>query len=179
MSNVIFDISISRDGYLAGPDRTADAPLGRGGERLHEWAHGADERDRAVMDGGVATNGAVICGRRTYDDSLPWWGADGPTGSERVPVFVLTHQLPDDSPADGVYRFVTGGIEDALAQARAAAGDKNVVVMGGAETGRQFIEAGLVDMLSIHLAPVELGDGVKMFDVVHTPAATHLQLPTR
>jgi dihydrofolate reductase len=132
--------------------------------------------------------GAVIAGRRTYDDSLPWWGADGPTGPARVPVFVLSHDVPADVPDGDVYTFVTGGIEPTLEQARAAAGDKDVTVMGGAETGRQFLEAGLVDEVTIHLVPVLFGDGTRMFEHLgdgqvrlenagstQTPAATHLR----
>jgi dihydrofolate reductase len=131
----------------------------------------------------------VITGRRTYDDSMPWWGADGPTGPARLPVFVVTHSEPDAVPAGGVYTFVTDGIEAALEQARAAAGDKDVTVMGGAQTGRQFIAAGLVDELSLHIVPVLFGAGTRMFEdlgsghlalepvsAIQTPRATHLRL---
>lgn len=180
MSNVIFDMSMSLDGFVTGADPRPDEPNGDGGQRLNEWAFAGDERDRAVLADGVAGLGAVIAGRRTYDLSLPWWGSDGPAGEARVPVFVLTHEPPADAPAGGVYRFVTGGVEAALEQARAAAGDKYVVVMGGAETGRQFLAAGLIDELSIHLVPVELGAGTRLFDaVVQTPAATHLRFALR
>jgi dihydrofolate reductase len=140
-----------------------------------------------VLIAGAGT-GAVICGRRTYDDSLPWWGADGPTGAVRVPVFVLSHDVPEGVPEGGVYRFVTGGIEDALKQAMDAAGDKDVTVMGGADTGQQYLRAGLVDELSIHLVPVLFGSGTRMFEhlgdqhlqlepagTVQTTAATHLR----
>ena len=180
MSNVIFDISMSLDGFVTGPDPRPEEPNGDGGQRLNEWAFAGDERDREVLENGVAGLGAVIAGRRTYDLSLPWWGPGGPAGDARVPVFVLTHEPPSDAPADGVYTFVTGGVEAALEQARAAAGDKYIVVMGGAETGRQFLTAGLVDELSIHLVPVELGAGTRMFDAaVQTAAATHLRLRIR
>jgi len=185
MSKVFFDISMSLDGFMTAANRTPEAPMGDGGERLVAWAFGADDRDREVLTSGVAGTGAVIAGRRTYDTSLPWWGADGPTGDARVPVFVLSHSVPDDVPDGGVYRFVDG-VEAALEQARAAAGDRGVTVMGGAETGREFIRAGLVDELSIHLIPVVLGDGTRMFeglglelanlDAIQTPAATHLRL---
>jgi dihydrofolate reductase len=115
-------------------------------------------------------------------------GADGPTGEARVPVFVLSHGEPEDTPADGIYTFVAGGIEDALKQAKAAAGDKDVTVMGGADTGHQYLRAGLVDELSIHLIPVLFGGGTRMFEhvgdghvqlehlgAVQTAAATHLR----
>jgi dihydrofolate reductase len=163
--------------------------MGPGGERLVAWAFGEDERDRQVLTDGVAGTGAVIAGRRTYDTSLPWWGADGPTGDARVPVFVVTHDPPADGPEGGVYSFVTGGIEAALDQAKAAAGDKDVTVMGGADIGQQYLRAGLVDELSIHLVPILLGGGTRMFEHVgerhielervgltDTAAATHLRL---
>lgn len=149
---------------------------------------GGDDRDYEVLAQGVASAGAVIAGRRTYDASLPWWGADGPTGSARLPLFVLTHREPDDQPAGGVYRFVTDGLQAALQQARAAASDKNVVIMGGAEVGQQFIKAGLVDEIQIHLVPVLFGSGTRMFEhigdrhielevteIVDTLAATHVR----
>ena len=188
MGKVVFDISMSLDGFMTAANRRAEEPLGDGGERLHEWAFGDDERDREVLSGGVKALGAVVAGRRTYDDSVPWWGADGPTGETRVPVFVLTHDAPQDAPEGGVYTFVTGGIEAALEQARAAAGDKDVTVMGGADTGQQYLRAGLVDELSIHLVPVLFGSGTRMFEhlggqhlqlelagSVQTAAATHLR----
>jgi dihydrofolate reductase len=164
-------------------------PLGVGGERLHEWAFGEDERDRGVLAEGGQGVGAVIAGRRTYDASVAFWGADGPTGPARLPVFVVTHEPPTDSPPDGVYRFVTDGIEAALNDARQAAGDQNVTVMGGPDLGGQFLAAGLVDELSIHLVPIMFGRGKRLFDglpreqhmqleplaTIQTPNATHLR----
>jgi dihydrofolate reductase len=188
MGSVTSDISVSLDGFIAGPGDGVDNPLGDGGERLHEWAFGDDPRDREVLAGGAGSLGAVICGRRTYADSVPFWEADGPTGPARVPVFVVCHEVPGNVPEGGVYTFVTDGIEAALKQAQSAAGDKDVTVMGGADTGRQFIEAGLVDELSIHLVPVLFGGGTRMFEhlgdghqqlenlgAVQTAAATHLR----
>ena len=142
MGNVIFDISMSLDGFMTAAGQTAEEPMGRGGERLTEWAFGSDERDREILTTGVAGLGSVICGRRTYDTSLPWWGSDGPTGPARVPVFVLSHGEPEEVPEGGVYTFVDG-IEPALDAAREAAGDRYVTVMGGAETGQQFLRADL------------------------------------
>jgi dihydrofolate reductase len=139
----------------------AQKSLGDGGEQLHQWAFGDDRRDREIPTGGASSLGAVICGRRTYDDSIPWWGADGPTGPARVPLFVLSHDVPTDTPAGGVYSFVTEGIEHALEPARDAAGDKDVTVMGGADVGQQYRRAVLVDELSIHLAPVLFGKGTR------------------
>jgi len=188
MSKVVFDISMSLDGFMTAAKQRPEEPLGDGGEQLHQWASSDDPRDREVLTGGGATLGAVICGRRTYDDSQPWWGADGPTGSDRVPVFVLSHDVPTEVPDGGVYTFVTGGVERTLQQARAVAGDKGVTVMGGADTGQQFLRAGLVDELSIHLVPVLFGSGTRMFEhlgdqhiqldpaeVIQTAAATHLR----
>ena len=188
MGKVVFDISMSLDGFMTAANQRPEEPLGEGGERLHEWAFGDDPGDREVFARGAASLGAVICGRRTYADSVPFWDADGPTGQARVPVFVLGHQVPGNVPEGGVYTFVTDGIEAALKQAQAAAGDKDVTVMGGADTGRQFIEAGLVDELSIHLVPVLFGGGTRMFEhlggghlqlenlgAVQTAAATHLR----
>lgn len=188
MTKVIFDISMSLDGFMTAANQRPEEPMGEGGEQLHQWAFGHDPRDREVLTGGASSLGAVICGRRTYDDSLPWWGADGPTGPDRVPLFVLSHDEPADPPAGGVYTFVTGGIEDALRQAKAAAGGKDVTVMGGADTGQQYLRAGLVDELSIHLIPVLFGGGTRMFEhlgnghvqleplgSLQTAAATHLR----
>jgi dihydrofolate reductase len=188
MGKVVFDISMSLDGFMTGAKQRPEEPLGDGGEQLHQWASSDDPRDREVLTGGGATLGAVICGRRTYDDSQPWWGADGPTGSDRVPVFVLSHDVPTEVPDGGVYTFVTGGVERTLQQARAVAGDKGVTVMGGADTGQQFLRAGLVDELSIHLVPVLFGSGTRMFEhlgdqhiqlepaeVIQTAVATHLR----
>lgn len=130
----------------------------------------------------------MIAGRETYDTSLAWWGTDGPTGPARRPVFVVTHRAPTQAPEGGVYSFVTGGIHSALEQASAAAGERTIAVMGGASIGQQFIAAGLVDELQIHLVPVLFGSGTSMFEhlgddhlqleplqVVETPAAIHLR----
>ena len=188
MAKVIFDISMSLDGFVTASNVRPEEPLGDGGRRLHEWAFGEDERNRELLAEAVNFVGAVIAGRRTYDLSLPWWGADGPAGPARVPVFVVTHAEPEEVPEGGVYTFVTDGIESALEEAKAAAGDKDVAVMGGAEIGQPYIRAGLIDEISIHLVPVLLGGGTRMFEhlgsqhiqletagVVETPEATHLR----
>jgi dihydrofolate reductase len=188
MAKVIFDISMSLDGFVTASNVRPEEPLGEGGQRLHEWAFGEDERNRELLTEAVDAVGAIIAGRGTYDLSVPWWGADGPTGPARVPVFVLTHAEPEDAPEGGVYTFVTDGIERALEQAKAAAGEKDVAVMGGAHIGQQYIAAGLVDEISIHLVPVLFGDGTRMFQhlggehfqletagVIETPETTHLR----
>lgn len=191
MGRVVFDISMSLDGYMTGPNRTAEEPLGEGGQRLHDWAMGDDPAGSELLRRAIEGLGATICGRRTYDHSIRWWGADGPSGPARRPLIVVTHEAPASSPENGVYRFVTGGIERALEEAQAAAGDSAVAVMGGADLGRQYLAAGLVDEVQIHLVPVVFGGGTSMFgelgrhldlepmEVIDTPAATHLRYRLR
>ncbi|HEU4332697.1 MAG TPA: dihydrofolate reductase family protein [Lapillicoccus sp.] len=175
MGSVVFDISMSVDGFITAAGRTPEQPTGPGGERLTEWAFGADERNRAYLAENVAQLGAVIAGRETYDTSLPWWGKDGPSGDARAPVFVVTHRGDDATPDGGVYELVTGGLEDALKRAQKAAGDQTVCIMGGADLGRQYIAAGLVDELSLHVVPVLLGAGTPLFTQL-SPDHIHLEL---
>ncbi|HEY7268483.1 MAG TPA: dihydrofolate reductase family protein [Dehalococcoidia bacterium] len=189
MSKVIFDISMSLDGFMTAANRRPEEPVGDGGQQLTAWAMSdGDAAGRKVLEEGIASIGAALAGRETYDTSLPWWGADGPTGPERRPLFVVTHSAPAKSPEGGVYTFVTDGIESALKQAKAVSGDKDVCVMGGASIGQQYIAAGLVDEISIHLIPVLFKSGTRMFEhlggehtqlelleAVETPLATHLR----
>jgi len=188
MGKVIFTISMSLDGYITASNQTPQQPMGDGGERLHDWAFGGDETNQQFLQQAIDGLGAVIAGRRTYDHSMPWWGPDGPTGPARRPVFVVTHEAPADSPPAGVYTFVTDGLKAALGRAQAAAGDRDVTIMGGADLGRQFLAAGLVDEIQLHVVPVLFGSGTPMFDDLHvghvqlemidilpTPAATHLR----
>lgn len=183
MGRVIFDISVSVDGFMTADGITPEEPLGQDGQRLHAWAAG-DEVERVPHP--VAGVGALIAGRRTYDTSLPWWGAGGP--HPPIPVFVVTHEEAEPAAAGSVYTFVTDGIEAALEQARHAAGERSVRVMGGASLGQQFLAAGLVDEVVLHIVPVLLKAGTRMFeqlgsghvglevlDVVPTTAATHLR----
>ena len=187
MSKVIFDISMSLDGFVTASNVRPEEPLGDGGQRLHEWAFGENERNRELLAEAVDAVGAVIAGRHTYDLSVPWWGADGPSGPARIPVFVVSNSEPEEVPDGGVYTFVDR-IERALEEAKAAAGDKDVAVMGGADIGQQYIRAGLVDEISIHFVPVMFGGGTRMFEhlgsehiqletagAIETPAATHLR----
>ncbi len=186
MSKVVFDISMSLDGYVTAAHQTAAEPMGEGGSVLHNWAFGADPVGRERLAAAAEELGAVIAGRVTYDHSVPWWGADGPSGPARRPVFVVTHEAPQQSPEGGVYEFITGGIQEALKRAEAAAGNGVVTVMGGASLGQQFIRAGLIDEISIHVVPVLFGSGTRLFEkitdehihlepleVVETPAAIH------
>ena len=185
MGTVILDTSMSLDGFMTADDRTPEVPLGTGGEVLTRWAMD-DQVGRELLGKWVGNLGASIAGRVTYDTSLPWWGPNGPSGDARRPLFVVTHETPGDTLDNGVYSFVTDGIESALEQAQAAAGDKDVVVMGGANLGRQYLSAGLVDEVQIHLVPVVLGGGTPMFrdvgrldlttlEAVRSEHATHLR----
>lgn len=189
MSKVILDMSMSLDGFVTATGISPEEPAGEGGQRLTEWAMSDDPATRKLLESSAPALGAIICGRRTYDTSLPWWGADGPTGPARAPVFTVTHNAPatEGIPENGVYSFVTEGIENALQQAKGVAGEKDVAVMGGADLGRQFLRAGLVDHVGVHLVPVLFGGGDRLFDhigddhlqlevvdVVDTPLATHL-----
>ncbi len=189
MGKVIFDTSMSLDGFMAAAGRTVEEPLGAGGQRLHDWT--GDESGGELLEKLLPGLGAVIAGRRTYDSSLGW-GADGPSGSARRPVFVVTHEAPESSPENGVYTFVTDGIEAALRQARETAGENDVVVMGGADLGQQYLAAGLIDEIQIHLVPILFGGGIRMFDhlgaehielepveVIEGPSATHLRYRVR
>jgi dihydrofolate reductase len=171
MTNVVCDISISLDGFMTAAGQSPDEPMGADGLRLVDWALDGGERDRRIIPEGLAQTGAVIAGRRTYDTSIPWWGADGPTGEARLPVFVVSHREAEDVPENGVYRFVDG-IEPALGAAKDAAGDKGVTVMGGADIGQQYLRANLIDDLSLHVVPVLFGSGTRMYDAataVHRP----------
>jgi dihydrofolate reductase len=185
MGSVIYDKSMSLDGFMAGANVRLEAGLGDDGERLHDWAF-QDEYGKEMLEREIERLGAVICGRRTYDMSIQYWGADGPTGSARVPLFVLSHSVPDDVPEGGVYTFVDDA-ETALARARETADDRNISLMGG-EVGRQYLRAGVVDEISVHLVPVLFGSGTRMFDdvvdqhvtlelvgVAESPHATHLR----
>jgi dihydrofolate reductase len=167
MGKVIFDISMSLDGFITGPDPSPENPLGTGGIRLHDWWY-ADKRDAdaRVIDEMMQTTGAMIASRRVYDESR--WGERDPWGNPpgtHVPVFVISHDVPEGMDDAGpVYTFVTDGLESALKQARAKASDKNVYVIGGANIAGQYLKAGSIDEIRIHLVPVLLGAGVRLFD---------------
>jgi dihydrofolate reductase len=208
MAKVHFDITTSLDGFVAGPNPSLENPLGEGGEQLHDWAvatafwrerHGLEGgetgTDSDVMAEGVGRQGAIVMGRKMFSSgSGPWendpkrdgwWGDDPPF---RQPVFILTHHAREPVEFDNgtTFTFVTGGIEDALEQARAAAGDKDVLVAGGADAIRQAVEAGAVEDFQLHVAPMLLGGGTRLFDglasppkvelarVIDSPGATHL-----
>jgi dihydrofolate reductase len=209
MGKVYFDISTSLDGFVAGPNPTLEEPLGKGGEQLHEWVVALESwRKRHGLSGGEATpdselleetlrnTGATVMGRRMFSGgSGPWEddpNADGWWGDEppfRHPVFVLTHHPRDPETKQGgtTFTFVTDGVESALERARDAAGDKDVAIAGGADAIQQFLGAGLVDEFQIHVAPILLGRGTRLFEdapadlkvetvgVIETPRVTHLR----
>jgi len=174
MGKVIYDISMSLDGFITAANVRPEAGLGDDGERLHDWAfNSADPRNRELLAKG-ASLGAIISGRHNYDLAVPYWQADGPTGDARVPTVVVSHTVPQDIPAGGVYRFADG-IEAALEEAQKAAGDKEIAIMGGGNIAAQFIELGLVDEISSHLVPVLFGSGIRLFEHLgseHVPLET-------
>jgi dihydrofolate reductase len=210
MGQVRLDISMSLDGFVAGRDPTLELPLGVGGERLHEWVFGLKtfrenhgmtggetNRDDEIVAEGLASTGAVVMGRKMFsggtgrweDDPNAdgWWGDEPPFG---VPVFVLTHHARERKAMKGGtdFIFVTDGIESALEQARAVAGDRDVLVAGGGDAAQQYLRAGLLDVVQVHLVPVFIGEGVRLFDgipldtvaleaerVVASPNVTHLR----
>ena len=206
MSSVTCQISISLDGFVAGPNQSLDDPIGEGGMRLHEWAfatdtwrgqHGQDGGERSA-DSKVAQEvmqgiGAFIMGRKMFGggdgawdlDWRGWWGEDPPY---HTPVFVLTNHPRESLQMEGgtTFHFVTDGIEAALEQARAAAGDGDVSIAGGASMVQQYLAAGLLDEIHLHIVPVLLGSGERLLEnvgdpklepveVVASPAVTHVR----
>jgi dihydrofolate reductase len=160
MGNVVIDMSMSVDGYIAAPNDNPEQGLGEDGMRLHNWAFDDLSVFERVYGNLVDETGAVIMGRRSYDNSIEAWGGKGPLGE--VPCFVVTHG-PQPASADAIFTFVTDGIEGALAKAREVAADKRIGLMG-ANIDQQFLAAGLVDEIRIHLIDVLLGGGRRLFD---------------
>jgi dihydrofolate reductase len=209
MTKVFADISTSLDGYVAGPSPSLEDPLGIGGEKLHEWVfdleawrrpHGLEggetNASSAVVEEGVKRAGAVVMGRRMFsngegrweDDPKAdgWWGDNPPF---HAPVFVLTHHAREPLQKEGgtTFTFVTDGIESAIEQARAAVGERDIQIAGGASAIQQVLAAGLLDEIQVNLAPVLLGGGTPLFGpgaegagferdrVVDAPGVTHLR----
>jgi dihydrofolate reductase len=208
VARLSFDITMSLDGFITGPDPGPEQPLGAGGERLHEWvyslaswreAHGQEggevNADSEVVAETVGRAGSTVMGRGMFgggegpwgdDPWQGWWGDEPPF---HMPVFVLTqHPREPLALAGTTFTFVTDGIESALEQAKAAAGDKDVALAGGADVFQQYLRAGLVDDLQIHIAPLLLGGGTRLFDnlggaevgletdrVIESPAVTHIR----
>jgi len=211
MGMLTLDISMSLDGFIAGPNQTLEEPLGKGGDGLHEWAFvlkswrephglsgGETNTSSEVLEEALRNTGATVMGRRMFSGGAggweddpnadAWWGDDPPF---HHPVFILTHHARETVTKQGgtTFTFVTDGIEAALEQAKAAAGDKDVAVAGGANVAQQYLKAGLLDELLIHLVPVFLGGGVRLFEnhlgpdrlglestrVIESPGVTHLR----
>ncbi len=206
MSFVTCQISISLDGFVAGPNQSLENPIGEGGMKLHQWLFttaswreqqglqgGARTADSDVVDDVSRNIGAFIMGRKMFgggdgpwsEQWKGWWGDDPPY---HVPVFVLTHHARKPLAMQGgtTFNFVTDGIHSALDQARATALSQNVVIAGGASTVQQYLAAGLLDELYLHIAPVVLGAGERLLEnvgeprlepveVVASPAVTHIR----
>jgi len=204
MGKVVADITMSLDGFITGPDDRPGRGLGERGEPLHNWVMGGPWRyddggrrfapadvDRRVLEQAMGSTGAGIIGRRMFDVTGGWGGH--PPGGPDARYFVLTHSVPPEwADRTSPFTFVTDGIESALAQARAAAGDKDVGIGGGANVIQQYLAAGLVNELRLHLAPVLLGAGKRLFGnlgdqtielertgVIESPYATHLFFTVR
>jgi dihydrofolate reductase len=214
MGNVTVDITASLDGFVAGPNQSREHPLGEGGEKLHDWAlglksfrelhgqtGGETNRDSEVLDEVFDAVGVTVMGRGmfgggkgpwgsdpTFDDPWEgWWGDDPPFHG---PVFILTHHAREPLAKQGgtTFTFVTDGIEVALEQAQAASGGKDVLIAGGAKAIQQYLAAGWVDELQIHVVPQLLGDGERLLEnlggelpeleairVIESPKVTHLK----
>jgi dihydrofolate reductase len=207
MSNLRFQISASLDGYVAGPDQTEENPLGVGGEGLHDWVvrleawrkpHGLEggevNASSPVIDEVQANVGATIMGRNMFggapgpwnedDPWNGWWGNEPPF---HTPVYVLTHHAREPLEMEGgtTFFFITDGIESALEQARRAAGQKDVQIGGGADVIQQYLAAGLVDEFDLHVVPILLGGGARLFEnvgdlkleqlrAIDAPGVTHI-----
>jgi dihydrofolate reductase len=199
MGKVVLDITTSLDGFVAGPNDGPELGLGEGGERLHDWlVRLASWREPHGLEGGETdpssevfeevfrASGAVVLGKRMFDNAHGW-GDEPPFHN---PVFVVTHaeREPEAKQGGTTFTFVTDGVESAIEQAKAAAGEKDVTVAGGASIAQQCLRAGLLDELQLHVTPLLLGGGVRLFDdlggeqvdvelirVVDAPGVTHLR----
>ena len=208
MSKVRFGISMSLDGYIAGPNQSVENPLGEGGEQLHEWvigleiwrrSHGMDggafDESSPIVEESLENIGATLMGRNMFgggpgpwgdDPWSGWWGDEPPF---RTPVFVVTHHAREPLVKGATtFTFVTDGAGAALAQAKDAAGDKDVWIGGGAGIAQQYLAAGSVDELELHVVPITLGGGARLLDnlgakpldleqirVAEAPGVTHLK----
>jgi dihydrofolate reductase len=196
MSDTTCHMSISLDGFVAGPDQSRDDPLGKRGREVHGWHIGdprATDADRTAADWLMRPRGAYVMGRNMYgpirgewdEEWSGWWGDEPPY---HAPVFVLTHHAHDPIPMGGgtTFHFVTDGFDAAYAAASEVAGDSGVDIAGGASTVRQALAAGVIDELTLDIAPVLLGSGERIFDggvdfdfepveVLHSPLSTHIR----
>jgi dihydrofolate reductase len=185
VGKVTSDMSMSLDGFITGPNDDVENPLGDGGDRLHQWVYdlaswrephglsgGKTNRDSEVLDEAFKSAGAFVMGRRMFDLGEKHWSDNPPF---HRPVFVITHNGREELTKEGgtTFTFVTDGIESALEKAQAAAGGKSVSVSGGASIIQQLLKARLLDEIQIHLVPVLLGDGRRLFDEMGTE---HIEL---
>jgi dihydrofolate reductase len=183
MSKIFIDFTMSLDGFIAGPNISNENSMGEGGQRLYNWLFGAStEADAKISSEQMQGTGAVIIGRRMYETAISGpWGNENPFSA---PVFVLTEAVPERKVSGFIY--IQDGIESALAQAKKVAGDKDIWITG-ANVAQQYLNAGHVDELHIHIAPVLFTSGTKLFDnigdqrieleaqsCVQTPGATHI-----
>ncbi len=173
MTQVVCDVAVSADGFVAGPEQTLENPLGQiENNWLHDWMFQAAAENQAEVDA-ITASGAFIMGRNMFGPDRGewdlnwkgWWGYDPPY---RAPVFVLAHRERDDVPMDGgtTFHFVTDGIHSALERARASAGNESVAIAGGASTINQYLTAGLIDELRVHITPCIIGRGERLFEDV-------------
>jgi dihydrofolate reductase len=187
-------ITSSLDGFVAGPNQSEENPIGEGGIRLHEWHFTPQGDDQMVIDEWQQAPGAYVMGRNMFDpgrgewdlDWKGWWGDEPPY---HAPVFVLTHHKREPLIMQGgtTFHFVTDGLDSALDQAKAAAADKTVEIAGGASTVNAYLQAGGIDELQLHISPLVLGAGERLFDgvsadlrlepvrVIASPGATHVK----
>jgi dihydrofolate reductase len=198
MAKVTADISMSLDGFITGPNDDVEHPLGEGGERLHRWVYelaswrerhglagGKTNRDAEVLEEAFKNVGAFVMGRRMFNHGEKPWGDNPPF---HAPVFVVTQDQSKTLGKEGgtTFSFVTDGVESALEQAKAAAAGKDVSVAGGANIVQQVLKAGLLDEIQVHLVPVTLGGGRRLFEklgtmeleaarVIESPGVTHLR----
>jgi dihydrofolate reductase len=197
MGKVRLDITMSLDGFVAGPNDGPELGLGEGGERLHEWIvrlaswrepHGLEggetNSSSEIVEEGLRSTGAVVLGKRMFDNAQGW-GEEPPF---HKPVFVLTHTEREPLAKKGgtTFTFVNDGVESAVRQAKESAGDKDVLIAGGASVAQQCLHAGLLDELQLHVAPMLLGGGVRLFEdgpgidleptsMLESPGVTHLR----
>lgn len=188
VGKVVSEISMSLDGFITGPNVRVGNGMGDGGDRLHDWMFDKKTAtDVQIMEDIYSETGAVVMGKGMFDVGFEPWGDPPPF---KMPVFVVTHEEKEALPMQGgtTYTFVTDGIEAALELGRAAAGERNVGIWGGADIIRQCLKAGLLDEMRLHFVPILLGGGVRLFDgldpagielrkmsSIETPGATHFR----
>jgi dihydrofolate reductase len=187
MGKVTANMSMSLDGFITGPKVSVENPMGDSGERLHEWMFPPKGNYEEIAADMFQNVGAVIMGRQMFNLGEGPWGRNPPF---HMPVFVLTHEPKEKVVKEGgtTFIFVTDGIESALRQAKAVAGDKDILVAGGADADQQYLKAGLLDEIHIHLIPILIGNGTRLFNdlsagpielettrVIDSPGVTHLQ----